>query len=178
MKVNFVYFSMQQPCKYSYETDGLTIRIVDTRKNLKDSIKICQQFGEELASINNQKRLNDTLHQMKGCYEVDINGVTANIIQRRISYRVKSVGNISSEFYRRNDDRSFFLKIPDTSHYKEFHPNSGFLCSKSNLQSSNKAQVNKPINSNKIIGLTCGGVLLIFVIIFFVYIYLKKKKSQ
>ena len=54
-------------CKYNYETDGLLVKIVDRKKRWKDSVGYCHQFGEKLAPINNQKRLNDILHQLEDC---------------------------------------------------------------------------------------------------------------
>ena len=63
-----------KPCKNFYETDGLNVRIVDTNKNHKHSTKICEKFGEVLAPINNQKRLDDTLNQLKDCYITNVHG--------------------------------------------------------------------------------------------------------
>ena len=76
-------------CQNSYETDGLVVRIVDSNKIWKDSVDYCQQFGEELAPINNQKRLDDTLDQLDRCYKTDVHGVRTQVEERmRNGYRV------------------------------------------------------------------------------------------
>ena len=48
-----------ETCQYDYESDDLLLRIVDTTKNWKEFFDVYHQFGEELALINNQIKLDD-----------------------------------------------------------------------------------------------------------------------
>ena len=179
-------------CKYNYETDGLLVRIVDTEKNWKDSVDYCKQFGEELAPINNQKRLNDTLDQLEGCYKTDVDGVNDTVEGRPINkYRIGlSVKNqigfwsdgSSLDFVEQNglfyknlalikDGNSFFIRrdysnqILFDRYINDVKP-LNFLCSK-----------NKPVSTQTLVNAISVGFFILLLDFFHIF-YLKEAKRN
>ena len=108
-----------EPCKYFYETDGLIVRIVDTWKNWEESVQICEQFGEQLAPINNWKRFNDTLIQLGDCFEDDVHGVRKTISRSqepfRVGFKIKNGSGIWSDstLYNFDQQKSLFHSLQD-----------------------------------------------------------------
>ena len=124
---NFSYFSMKI-CKYFYETDGLIVRIVDTKKNMDKSIETCEKFGEVLAPINNQKRLDDTLDQLKNCYKKDVHGINDGIEDRldnkyQIGLHFKNATNVWSDGtpFDADEQQSLFSREVSMKKRKTFY---------------------------------------------------------
>ena len=145
-----------EPCKYFYETDGLIVRIVDTWKNLEESIQTCKQFGEQLAPINNWKRINDTLIQLSNCERKDIYDLSTSDAEYRNFYLYRTdfsnhnethnltdvdkslfsdnyipVGNETNFWIRKKNFKGLLTFGDDFNHWKN-----PFLCSKNKLDIS------------------------------------------
>ena len=184
-------------CKHFYETDGLLVRIVDLLKTRKDAVDYCQQFGEELAPINNWKRVNDTLDNLGNCYKTDVYGVRTGEVKskvfqpHRIGYHViNGTGSWSDGTLLDLDKQESLFESGDMARLDKvmfyIHSNKlgGQLYTKIDYKIPFLCSKNKPITATAISSTTSLLIsfsflfaLLLAVIIFMTYIIISQRNK-